>query len=60
MCAALGQEDEVKKEAAQKDEFNLPWQKKKDKDKVGFLYILTKMHRGVPGVVLYLYLWFQM
>ncbi|TDH15157.1 hypothetical protein EPR50_G00028210 [Perca flavescens] len=30
LSSALGQEDEVKKKDAQKDEFNLPWQKKKE------------------------------
>lgn len=47
MCAALGDEEEVKKEVAEKDEFSWPWSKDKDKDKdkVGALYvhILTTM-----------------
>lgn len=34
VCVALGGEDKVKKESAQKDEWSLPWSKK-DKEKVG-------------------------
>ena len=50
--AALGKdEDVVKKEEAQKDEFNWPWSKDKDKVRGGFvLYVCisTKMLRAFP------------